>query len=79
MDDFRSGIQQTSGGIELNDEAFVVLGSRGIHRPGNVTGCGRADGTVNFDQTDLRGVKCHAEEQPKNRDEAKAFHIDAST
>ena len=71
LDDVLGGFEQAAGRIELDDEALVVLCRRDFRCAGDVAGRGRADGPVNFDQPDLRGLGDQAEKHTKNRDVAQ--------
>jgi len=76
-DDVIHGNHQTARGIQLDDEAFVVLAGGDVERAGDVVGGGRADGTVNFYQPHLRGLQheCLCRGKKNQGDEDPTLHI----
>ena len=70
------GSQQSARGVQLEDEAFVMPGTRAIDCAGDVAGRGRTDGALDSDQSNLGGIHRHREENSDPRDEMPVLHKD---
>ena len=75
LDDLFGGFEQAAGGVELNDEALVVLRRSFVNGAGDIALGGRADGAIDFNQPHLRSL-CHrcAQKQSRHGDEMPTLH-----
>ena len=74
MDDLVGGVEESAGGIDLDEDGLVVIGRRGVESPGNVFGGDGMDGVVNDDFQDVcvgRNGEQRRDERNKQRDEPR--------
>ena len=68
LDDLPCGIQQAAGGVELDNQALIMLGGGLVNGPRNLHRRRRPDCTVYFDQADLFRRKEGGRAERRGRD-----------